>query len=101
MSAHACCTVNAPGDHGATMRAKAGESKTALVRAGRLGSWVAPSALLVLVPKCPMCLAAYLALAGIGISERTAGGLRVAIVVMCCAVIGYLAGKLVVSAYQS
>jgi hypothetical protein len=101
MSTHACCAVSARGEHDATRREKAGESSTALVRVGKLGSWIAPSAALVFLPKCPMCLAAYLALVGIGMSERAAGGLRLAIIVMCCAVIGYLAGKLIARAYQS
>ena len=40
-------------------------------------AWVLPSALLMLVPKCPACLAAHMALwTGIGLSFSTATYLR-------------------------
>ncbi len=40
-------------------------------------AWVCPSALLVLVPKCPACLAAYVMLwTGLGLSLTTATYLR-------------------------
>lgn len=38
------------------------EQKTWLRRVKRIAGWILPSALLALMPKCPMCLAAYVAL---------------------------------------
>ena len=38
------------------------EQKTSLRRAREVGGWLVPGALLALMPKCPMCLVAYVAL---------------------------------------
>ena len=53
--------------------------------------WIAPSALLVLLPKCPLCLVAYIALVtGIGVSVTTAAYLRYGLVVWCIGSLLYL-----------
>ncbi len=47
-------------------------------------AWALPSVALALVPKCPMCIAAYLALGGgLGISISTAAHLRSALLWLC------------------
>src|SRR5262245_18321879 len=57
-----------------------------------VAEWILPSAILALIPKCPMCLAAYVALwTGIGLSLSAAIYLRAALVVVSIAVILFLA----------
>jgi hypothetical protein len=58
--------------------------------------WVAksavPGAVLVLMPKCPMCVVAYVALvSGVGISVSLAARLRVMVLVLCGVVLIYFA----------
>jgi hypothetical protein len=57
-------------------------------------AWVLPSALLALVPKCPACLAAYVALwTGLGLSISTATWLRWALLLVCVASLIFLLVK--------
>jgi hypothetical protein len=45
-----------------------------------LVKWAAPAAILAVLPKCPLCLAAYIAVAtGIGVSISTAAYLRISL----------------------
>jgi hypothetical protein len=56
--------------------------------------WIVPGAILALIPKCPMCLAAYVALwTGIGLSISAAIYLRVSVLVLCVGVILFLAAR--------
>ncbi len=53
-------------------------------RAGATARWLAPGLTLVMIPKCPVCLAAYVALAtGIGLSLPVAAVLRMALLSAC------------------
>jgi hypothetical protein len=63
-------------------------------RAVDLFGWIVPGAILVAIPKCPMCLAAYIALwTGIGLSISVAIYLRVSVLVLCVGVILFLAAR--------
>lgn len=58
--------------------------------------WALPSVALALVPKCPMCVAAYLAIGGgLGVSLTTAAHLRTALVWLCWSTLALLAVRMV------
>ena len=62
--------------------------------AGEIAGWVVPSAVLALLPKCPMCVAAYVALAtGFGVSIAAASYLRLSLLVACSAWLIYDAAR--------
>lgn len=70
-------------------------SRMAIFRRGAgKTSWIVPGMVLVFLPKCPLCLAAYIALAtGVSISAATATWLRWLLIVFCVGALGWLVAR--------
>ena len=63
-------------------------------RGAEVAGWVVPGATLALLPKCPACVAAYVALAtGLGVSFPTAAYIRASIVVVSVSVLVIVAAR--------
>jgi hypothetical protein len=59
-----------------------------------IAEWTIPAAGLMLVPKCPACLAAYIVLvSGVGISVTSAMYLKILLLTICAASIIYVAAR--------
>jgi hypothetical protein len=94
MNTHRCCEVasdpcpkpfTAPGAHGEL------HSPTFTRRCLDIACWIVPGAILTLMPKCPACLAAYVAIAtGVGLSFSTATHLRASLLILSLALLLFL-----------
>ena len=61
--------------------------------------WLAPATALALMPKCPMCVAAYVAVfTGIGLSLPVATLARTTLIVVCVASLAFMAVRMMVRA---
>jgi hypothetical protein len=90
MSAHPCCVVAVKGieQEKPRMRLAEGDPHPPSLprRSLDLTARMVPAVILAVLPKCPSCLAAYVALAtGIGISLTAATYMRMLLVVLCVA----------------
>ena len=66
----------------------------ACCRCGEAAGWVVPGVVLALMPKCPACVAAYVALAtGVGLSFSAAAALRWTVLAASVALLAFLAAK--------
>ena len=69
---------------------------TLVQRCAGVARWIVPASVLALLPKCPACVGAYVALAtGVGISVTAAAYLRNGAIVVCIAMLLYAAAKMV------
>ena len=75
-------------------QSRAPEKRTFLRRCLDTLRWMAPGFVLLIIPKCPVCLAAYIALGtGIGISFAVAAWIRWTLISICVASFLYLIGR--------
>ena len=98
ISARRCCAVASNGRDRGTIVPPSADSdrrrQTVVRRCLDAVGWVVPSTILALLPKCPVCLAAYVAIGtGVGLSVSTATYLRAAIVILCMASLSCLAAR--------
>jgi hypothetical protein len=96
MSAHRCCEAAAGITEIGTLATKpvdcVPQRRTFAGRLLDVAGWAVPGAILALLPKCPACLAVYVAIGtGIGISVSTATILRTLLVTLCVVSLIYVA----------
>ena len=61
-------------------------------RAVDLAGWLVPGVIAALIPKCPACLGAYIALwTGLGLSVAAAANIRVLLIIVGVISLGFLA----------
>ncbi len=98
MNLERCCGVAASNSRSEPFAAlpTAGEPQrlTFARRCLNIAGWIGPGAILALLPKCPACLAAYVAMGtGVWLSLSTATYLRASLLTLCLASLLYLVGS--------
>jgi hypothetical protein len=89
VNAHRCCDAAGSDSrcHGLKSPSE-GVPRSFAHRCFDVASWIIPGAILMLMPKCPMCLAAYVAIGtGVGISLSTVMHLRTALLLLSLALL--------------
>jgi hypothetical protein len=96
VNTHRCCEAAANGsrfERVATPTKHGGTHPLTFARRSlQIAGWIVPGTILALMPKCPACLAAYVAIGtGLGLSLSTATRLRASLLLLCVALLLYLA----------
>lgn len=87
----ACAPTLKPAGTDAGSSARARSTRRFAGGAARL---IVPGVAMAFIPKCPLCLAGYIALAtGIGIGAPAAAALRTSLVILCGALIALAAAQ--------
>ena len=95
VNTHRCCEVAASDSRSEPFAAPTTDGTPHRLTLARrcldIAGWIVPGAILALVPKCPACLAGYLAAGtGFGLSLSTAAHLRASLLILCIASLLYL-----------
>ena len=97
MSAHRCCEAASIGTDRGTNAARsvyAAQAPTLARRRLDIAGWIVSGTALALLPKCPACLAAYVAIGtGVGLSVSTATYLRMLLMILCAMSLSCLAAR--------
>lgn len=75
---------------------RAGAAKGWQARRSVLGiaGWLVPGTVLAIMPECPMCMAAYIAIGtGLALPVPTAASMRTTLVASCAASLAYLVAR--------
>jgi hypothetical protein len=88
MSSRKCCRAKMPaGDESC-------RSGSDFRRGREAAGWLIPGITLALIPKCPLCVVGYVALAtGLGISISTATYLRTGVIISCAVTLAGVAAR--------
>ena len=85
MNEFSCC-------HGRPTSGRPVETESPRQRPAKVASFLLSSITLILMPKCPVCVATYVALfTGLSLSTEVAGQVRMALMVICASVLAFLA----------
>jgi len=95
VNTHRCCEVAANDSRSEPFAAPTTDGEphppTFTLRCLAIAGWMVPGAILAILPKCPACLAAYVALwTGLGLSLSTATHLRALLLILCVSSLLYL-----------
>ena len=95
MTALTCCSRSAT-------RGDENRRPASRLRRGRgAAGWIVPGAALALLPKCPACVAAYLAFAsGVTLSAPAASVLRTSVIVLCAVSLSYATARLAMQVFR-